>query len=145
MCLEAEDSIDYKLASNSLKMFPFSSTVAEVSARAVVSAAVDLKAEFILVFSEDTISPRYIAKYRPNIPVFSCTTNPRVVKELLLSRCLTGILLPSFHGIENLIQRIIAIAKKKGIATEGGKVVCLHGIKDDQPESTDLIKILNVK
>jgi len=97
-----------------------------------------------LVFSEDSVSPRYISKYKPPMPVFACTTNPRVVRELTLSRCLIGILIPSFHGIDNLIQRVILIAKKKGIAKSGGKVVCLHGSKEDQPEMSNLIKILDI-
>ena len=146
ICLEAERCIDGWAEFDMVKSFstgPLKSS--EASARAVVSAAIDYKASFILVFSEDSHSPRFISKYKPPMPVYACSTNARLVREFCLSRGLIGMLVPSFHGIDNLIVRVIAMLKKNGIATTGGKVVCLHGLQEDHPETSNIIKIIDIE
>lgn len=97
VCVEAEKMLDYRRLYNDLKLY---STGALPTAEAVSSAAVatvlDLNIDLIIVLTDTGKIARYVAKYKPPVPILACSISLPVVRQLNTSRGVIGYKIPSF-------------------------------------------------
>jgi pyruvate kinase len=61
------------------------------------------------------------------------------------SRGVIGFKIPSFQGTENLLQLVIKAAKDRNLCRSGNKCIVIHGSQEEQPEESNIMKILDVE
>ena len=84
-----------------------------------VRTAMDIKASLIICITEDGSSARFLAKYRPSIPILTLSMNSQVIRNMNLTRGLKGLKIATYVGTENLINDAISHAVEKGFAKKG--------------------------
>jgi len=146
ICVEAEKMIDYRRIYSDLRLFtPGPLSTAESVASAAVSTVLDLNIDLIIVLTDTGKIARYVAKYRPPVPILACSVSLPVVKQLNTSRGVIGYKIPSFQGTDNLIQLVIKTAKEMGLCKPGNKVVTIHGSQEETPDESNILKILDIE
>lgn len=146
ICVEAEKMLDYKRIYNDLRLFtPGPLSTAESVASAAVSTVLDLNIDLIIVLTDTGKIARYVAKYRPPVPILACSVSMPVVKQLNTSRGVIGYKIPSFQGADNLIQLVIKTAKDMNLCKPGNKVVAIHGSQEETPDESNILKILDIE
>lgn len=81
ICAEAERCIDYKATYLDLKKLTPQGGVsfAEGLAATTVKTSQNLSVDLIVVQTDNGLLPRYVAKYRPSVPILACSDEPRVI------------------------------------------------------------------
>jgi pyruvate kinase len=145
-CVEAEKTIDHRKAFNDLKLYsPAPYGTAESVACAAVASVLDLKTDLIIVLTESGKLARLVSKYRPEVPVLCCSTSEEVVRSM---NCQRGIMTCSAKGnmdVDDQIQYALGEAKRMKVCKTGHKVVTIHGLNEDTPDESNIMKILNVE
>lgn len=81
ICVEAEKMLDYKRIYNDLKLYsPAPLATAESLASAAVSTVLDLNIDLIIVLTDTGKIAKYVAKYRPPVPILACSVSMPVVR-----------------------------------------------------------------
>jgi pyruvate kinase len=81
ICVEAEKMIDYRRQYNDLRLFtPGPLATAEAVSSAAVATVLDLNIDLIIVLTDTGKIARYVAKYRPPVPILACSISLPVVK-----------------------------------------------------------------
>ena len=146
ICLEAENISNYKRMYSDLRLYsPQPLPTAEAVAAAAVATVLDLNIDLIIVLTDNGKIARYVAKYRPKVPILACSINAHVVKQMNMSRGVIGYKIPSFQGTDNLLQLVIKTAKDMKLCKQGNKVVTLHGADEDMPDESNIMKILDIE
>jgi pyruvate kinase len=72
ICHESEANLDYRTSFQQLRsnMSEQAVSVAEAIGSSAVKTALDLRASMLIVLTETGQTARYVAKYRPEAPVF---------------------------------------------------------------------------
>jgi len=97
ICVEAEKMLDYKRIFNDLRLFsPGPLSTAEAVAAACVSTVLDLNIDLVIVLTDTGRIARFVAKYRPPVPILACSISMPVVRQLNCSRGCIGYKIPSF-------------------------------------------------
>lgn len=97
VCCEAEKMVDYKRTYNDLRLYtPTPLMTAEAVASAAVSTILDLNIDLIIVLTDSGRIARYVAKYRPPVPILACSISNHVIRQLNVSRGVIGYKIPSF-------------------------------------------------
>lgn len=80
ICKAAEESLDYERIYNDLKDHSHKPIAnREVISSSAVHIAYELRAELIIVFSETGTTTRYLAKYKPIMPIISVSSNKKLL------------------------------------------------------------------
>ena len=92
ICAEAERCIDYKATYLDLKKLTPTNGIsfAEGLAATTVKTSQNLSIDMIIVQTRDGLLPRYVAKYRPSVPILACSEDIRVIEKLSTSRGIIG-------------------------------------------------------
>jgi pyruvate kinase len=97
ICVEAEKTIDYKRTFNDLKLYtPIPLITAEAIASAAVCTVLDLNIDLIIVLTDTGKIAKYVAKYKPPVPILACSISLPVVRQMNISRGVIGYKIPSF-------------------------------------------------
>jgi len=146
ICVEAEKMLDYKRIYSDLKMYtPVPLCTAEAVSSAAVSTILDLNIDLVIVLTDTGKVARYVAKYRPPVPILACSISMNVVRQLNTSRGVIGYKIPSFQGTDGLIQLVIKTAKEMNLCRQGNKVIVLHGSNEETPDESNILKILDIE
>lgn len=116
----------------------------EAVCSSAVKTAKDIKASVIICITEDGSSARFLAKYRPSIPILALSMNSQVIRNMNLTRGLRGLKIATYVGTDNLITDAISHAVEKGFAKKGDNVVCLFSHNESQPDSASILKITTI-
>jgi len=146
ICVESEKMIDYRRLYNDLKLYSSGAMpTAEAVSSAAVATVLDLNIDLIIVLTDTGKIARYVAKYRPSVPILACSISMPVVRQLNTSRGVIGYKIPSFQGTDNLLQLVIKTAKDMGLCKQGNKVVTIHGSQEETPDESNILKILDIE
>ena len=88
--------------------------------------------------------PRYVAKYRPSVPILVCCEDPKVIKQLSTTRGIVGYRIPS-ESPDTLIVQALRFAKDSSMVKSGRKVLYLHGMMEDQVDEFAMKEIIDVE
>ncbi len=88
--------------------------------------------------------PRYVAKYRPNVPILACSESPQIIRQLAASRGIVGFQIPSDSN-ETLIVQALRHAKDANLCKPGRKVLYLHGMMEDRVDEFSMKEIIDVE
>jgi pyruvate kinase len=81
ICVEAEKMLDYRRLYNDMKLYSTGSLpTAEAVSSAAVATVLDLNIDLIIVLTDTGKIARYVAKYRPNVPILACSISMPVVR-----------------------------------------------------------------
>ena len=145
ICAEAERCIDYKATYLDLKkLTPNTVTPSEGIAGTTVKTSQNLSVDCIIVHTQNGMLPRYVAKYRPSVPILVCCEDPRVIKQLATTRGIVGFRIPS-DASETLISQALRFAKENNMCKPGRKVLYLHGMMDDHVDEFAMKEIIDVE
>lgn len=87
ICAEAESTLDYRaLYEDTKKDTPRKIPQMETMASAAVSTTLNLQIDLIIVYTLTGKMARLVAKYKPSVPIFACTTDFIVFKNLSIVR-----------------------------------------------------------
>ena len=62
-----------------------------------------------------------------------------------MTRGVWGYKIESYQGSDNVIQMVVRVAKENHMIKTGDKVVCIHSQKEDTPDQSDIMKIIDVE
>lgn len=142
---EAEDNVDHVETFNAIRnSVPKPIGISEAISSSAVKTALDLKASLLVVLTESGATGRFVAKYRPNVPVLCITSSEQTARQALLSRGLMPLLVGSMTGSDSLITRVMNVAKKLGMCSKGDIVVATVGSLEGKPGTTSQLKVLTV-
>jgi len=145
-CMEAEQTIDYRKCFNDLKLYsPAPYGTAESVACAAVSGVLDLKVDLLIVLTETGKLARLVAKYRPECAVICCSTNEAVIKHMNCQRGVTSVKANADDDLDAQVKCAIDHARNLKYCKSGSKVVTIHGLNEDSPDESNVMKILNVE
>jgi len=145
-CTEAERCLDYKQVYNDIKLYSAAPLgTAEAIASAAVQTVLDLNIDLIIVITDTGSLARLVSKYKPPVPILACSMDEKIIKQLQVTRGVWGYKIDSYQGSDNVIQMVVRVAKENHMIKTGDKVVCIHGQKEDTPDESDIMKIIDVE
>lgn len=146
ICVEAEKTIDYRRLYGDLRKYtPSPVPTAEAVASAAVGCVNDLDIDLIIVLTDSGKQARLVAKYRPRVPILACSVSNPVIRQLNVTRGVIGYKMPSFQGTDTLLQLVIKTARDMGLCSSGKKVGIIHGSKEESPDESNIMKILDIE
>eukprot|EP00474_Spongospora_subterranea_P009291 CRZ09749.1 hypothetical protein [Spongospora subterranea] len=145
ICATAELAIDHEnVFDNILTQTAKPLSRAEAIASSAVKIDINLDAALIIVLTESGASARFVAKYRPSIPVISVTADPIVYRQLLVTRAVWPLLVPSGKSDEEMIEDTIKYAVSQKWAATDEWIVIVSGTQGIQG-SAHTLKVVRVQ
>jgi len=144
ICVEAEAVFNYNLSYREMKERINKPPPEEAVAAAAVQISYEINSKVIVAMTETGSVARYVAKYKPKAHILAVSTEEHTIKGLTVSRGVTALRVPSFQGMEALIEYAIKHAKNNDLCNTGDLVVVIQGIKEEDPEQSNVLKVLNV-
>lgn len=146
ICFEAESCVDYSQVYRAICQAVVTPVdTQEAVARAAVETAQSADATLILALTETGVTARLIAKYRPMQPILALSASESTIKHLQIIRGITTQQVPSFQGTDHVIRNALAEAKERDLVAVGDRIVAVHGMKEESPGSSNLLKVLVVE
>ncbi len=102
----------------------------EAFAKAAVGTARATGAAMIIVFCKFPINARFVAKHRPDVPVFAVSTSSKICAQVSLYNGITAVLVPSLEHKE-AVSYALEAASKNHIIRPGSPVMLLKSGADD--------------
>jgi pyruvate kinase len=103
-------------------------TITDAVSAAVVGTACDVGAKLIFATTETGFTARMISRYKPEVPVIAFTPSERVANQLLLSRGVIPVVVPStLKTNKDVTELARKVAKEMKLASKGDLVVITGG------------------
>ena len=93
----------------------------------VITTARDMKADAIFAYTEKGDTPRSVASFLPECPIYAVTSNEKTYEQLSLSWNVTPILITDKTKPNDIIEAGIEEAKQRGYVKEGDVAVIAGG------------------
>ena len=110
-------------------------------AAATVAACRMLDAPLVIVFTKSGSTARVVASARPEVPILGLTDVERTYRQLALIWGVIPELVPHTDSYESMVKLGLEAARRRGLATEGQRVVVTAGVPFDVPGTTNLLKV----
>jgi pyruvate kinase len=120
---------------------PTAATKQEAIAEAACSAAVELDAAAIAVFTQTGMAVKYVAKYRPPVPLFAFTTEQAVRSQLTLVWGAETFIVPPVDHTDGMVQQVERAMLDLGRARTGDLVIIVAGTPPGRRGTTNMLKI----
>ena len=138
-----ENDIDYsKRFFNTRPTSPCS--VSDAISHATVAAAIDLDAAAIITVTMSGRTARMISSHRPRHPIYCCSPNERVVRQLNLSWGVYPLLIDEADTTDDLFDMAVNAVKKTGALKDGDKAVMTSGVPLKSSNSTNMLRVYNI-
>jgi len=144
ICAEAEMVYNYYQSYKEMKEKTNNPPPEEAVAAAAVQISYEMNSKIIIAMTETGTIARYVAKYFPKATILAVSTEEHCIKGLTLTRGVTALRVPSFQGMEALIDYAIKHAKTNNLCQTGDSIVVIQGIKEEEPEQSNVLKVLTV-
>eukprot|EP00667_Euglena_gracilis_P007855 EG_transcript_7941 len=147
VCQEAEKGLDNEAVSRLLQAAtPRPLRPVEAMAAAAVHLSFSEEFALLIVLAETGLLQRYVAKYRPRIPVFVVTDKPFIARQASLIRGLKPLLVDSMgREPRDLLARACQMAKQLGVACPGHQAIAVYdGNPADGREDATILTVLRV-
>ncbi len=119
-------------------------SVTEAISQAVANSALDLDAKAIVTATESGYTARMVSKYRPKAPIIAVTTNPQVIRRLMLIWGVIPVLGKEAANTDEMIEQAIDSSVNAGLVNVGDLVVITAGVPVGRTGTTNLIKVHHV-
>jgi pyruvate kinase len=148
-CLEAESMIDYDGLGDSIRHATLVQqgflSPPESVASSAVKTAYDVKAKAMIVLTSSGLTARFVAKYRPQIPILVLTAMGHVARQTqgYLKNCESAIL-GSMLGTDAILIKAQDMVKRRGWATTGDRIICVYGLQEGITGTTNMMRVIVV-
>lgn len=124
MCAEAEQCLDYRALYEDFKKFTPRKrmTQMETLASSAVATTLTLQVDLIIVMSDSGKMARYVAKYKPSVPILAATTDFAVFKNLSVVR---GVIPFEIKGDDKDMKTLIEKAQQMNLVKGPCKIITL--------------------
>ncbi|MBS1724497.1 MAG: pyruvate kinase [Armatimonadetes bacterium] len=129
---------------NEFDELPNRDETTEAVALAAVTVANSLKVRAILTMSESGFTPRMVAKYRPTVPIYCASWNPRVQAQNSLVWGVQSLMMPPTSNTDDAVAHLIAGFKSRKLLKDGDRVVVTAGIPPGTPGNTNMVMVKTV-
>jgi len=119
--------------------------IANAIAHATVTTAHDLNATAIITVTKAGATARLISKYRPEMPIISCTTDEHIRRQMNMSWGVTPIVIAEKTNSDELFMEAAEAAKKAGFVHSGDTVVLTAGVPQGVSGTTNLMRVEIIK
>lgn len=109
---------------------------------AAVTAAQNIGAAAIIALTSSGATARYVAKYRPEIPIIAATSRIRAFNQLAANWGVEPILIENDINIEQLFINAIEKSIERNLVKKGDRVVLVCGALKSSEGEKNLIKIM---
>ena len=96
-------------------------------AHTVTRTAMEMEAKAIFAYTEVGDTPKLLACYHPNCPIYALTTNEKTYRQLALAWDTTPILVKDGKNADDVIEKGIKMAQEMGYVNKGDVVVLAGG------------------
>lgn len=108
---------------------------------ATCTAAHDLSAVCIITVTESGSTARMISKNRPSCQIVSCSTTPKVVRQLNMAWGILSLGIEEQTSTDSLFAQAVATAKDAGAVRDGDLVVITAGVPLGVSGTTNMMKV----
>jgi pyruvate kinase len=133
IAIEAEESIDTKLEVN---LEEVAKPIAAVLARSLVAATQDIPVKAIILDTWTGRTGRYLAEFRPKVPIYAMCYNSFTMRELALTYDIYGYKFEVTGTKEGFVQNSIKILREDGKIEKGDLVGFIGGSFNDEIGAT---------
>lgn len=116
-------------------------TVTNAISHSTVTTAHDLHARAILTVTKSGMTARHISKYRPSCPIITCTTEPKVQRQLNMAWGVVPLVIDEQANTDDLFRCAVEASVKKDLISEGDLIVITAGVPVGMSGTTNLIKV----
>lgn len=110
-------------------------------AAASATAARNLGAPLIIVFTKSGFTARVMSSHRPTVPILGLTDEERTYRQLALVWGVIPELVPHQKDYEAMARIGMDRARENGLVQQGDRVIVTAGIPFDVPGTTNLLKV----
>lgn len=149
ICVQAESLMDFDAQYDNIRHKMLESGVPVPPGESIASSAVktarDIGAKLLVVLTETGVTARFIAKYRPAVPILAVTNHQYVARQI--SGYLKGtipIVIEARESTEELILDSLKVAVAQGLVKSGETVVVVHGSTGALAGSTSSLRVCTV-
>jgi len=103
-------------------------------------SADDIKADYIVVFTESSFTGRIMSKYRPSVPILGVTPDERSLRKMALYWGVTPTLVDARLGIHQDLKELEDHLKKQKLAKTGDKIIITAGAYSEEG-GTNMIRL----
>ena len=133
-----EEDIDYKTRLKK-RDIPCNPDITNAISHACVTMAHDLNAAAIITVTKSGQTARMISKYRPNCPIYGCSTYEHICRQLNLSWGVTPLSIEEKEITDELFQHAVETVENTGCISPGDLTVITAGVPLGISGNTNLI------
>jgi len=133
IAMEAEESIDTRLEVNLEKV---TKPLAAVLARSLVAATQEIPVKAIILDTWTGRTGRYLAEFRPKVPIYAMCYNAHTMRELALTYDVYGYKFDITGTKEGFVQNSLKILTEDGKISKGDLVGFIGGSFNDELGAT---------
>jgi pyruvate kinase len=118
----------------------------ESIASSAVKTAYDVQAKAIVCLTTSGKTARYVAKYRPQMPILVLTAMGHVARQTqgYFKNCESA-MLGSMLGTDSILVRAQEMVKRKGWVKPGDSIVCVYGLREGVTGTTNMMRVITVE
>jgi pyruvate kinase len=116
------------------------SLIPRTTAMAACEAAEQLRARYIVVFTESGRTARLVSHFRPRQPILALTPSRTAYSQLALPWGVTPLHFPRVEAVGEMFDKGMRLIQEAGYVKKGDVVVCIFGTSP-VPGATDMMKI----
>ena len=129
IALEVEKSIDVSL---DLQLNEVLKPIAATLARNLVEATIQLPVKAIIFDTWTGRTGRYLAEFRPKVPIYAMCYQNFTMRELALTFGICGYTFDIQHSKDEMVKNVISILKSDGKISKGDLVGFIGGSFNDE-------------
>lgn len=111
---------------------------------AAVALARHTEAKALVITTESGYSARALARWRPELPIYAASENPRAVQQLTLSWGVQPVLVESYAKPEKMVELAIEALKKRKLLKAKERIIVVSGLQRKQDTFDSIIRVIDL-
>ena len=118
--------------------------VTEAISHSACKLAEEIEARAIVCLTHSGGTAATIAHHRPNVPIYACTSNPKVLNQLALLWGTYPIIVPLQDSTDEAIKTMIETLKAQDVVSEGDRIVITAGMPIPRKGKTNMVLVKEI-
>lgn len=115
---------------------------------ALGAAAVELAqraaAKALVITTESGYSARALARWRPGLPIYAASENPRTIQQLTLSWGVQPVFVDSYTQPEKMVALVTETLKKKKLLKAKDRIIVVSGLQRKKDTFDSIIRVIDL-
>lgn len=139
--VESQDSVTENDVKNSDQKMSIAHAIS-ISTKHIIDS---LDVNNIVTYTKSGSTAKFIAKYRPKVPVLAVVPTKEKARKLALTRGITTFIEPKTLMMDEMLENAALYSKESGLAKEGDYILITAGQPDLGKENTPPTDFVNVR